>query len=58
MWWILMTVFILRWFHLFSYRTNESALELSDLCEGEPPHQHAEQQAVYLSKTENLALES
>lgn len=38
MWWMLMTVFILRWFHLLSYRTNESALELPDLDEEETPH--------------------
>jgi hypothetical protein len=59
-WWILATVFIVRWFHLFSYRTNENALELPDLGEGETPrHQIAlEPQGEYLSETENLVLGS
>jgi hypothetical protein len=57
-WWILATVFILRWFHLFSHRTTVSALELPDLDQEETTHHQIppEQQAVYLSKTENLVL--
>jgi hypothetical protein len=34
-WWILATLFILRWFHLFSSRTGESALEAADSREEE-----------------------
>ncbi len=60
MWWILATVVILRWFHLFSHGTDESGLELPELGEGETPRHQIplEPQAVYLSKTENFVLES
>ena len=59
-WWILATVIILRWFHLFSYRTDESAFEMPDLGEGERARHRIspEPHDVYLSETENLALES
>ncbi len=60
MWWILATVLILRWFHLFASHTDESGLELPDLGEGETPRHQIplEPQDIDLSKTENLVLES